>query len=239
MASVIDCLDGEAALSTLITDATAATVLTELGISAFLQTVLNDATAADALTTLGLSAFFQTLVASADLTTLLEGLGRTAASIAADSNTALHFGKFHHLPVNNTTDCTLAGGTVIPAVQANWYGSAIQATGLFGIPADAKGIRLRVNATAYPTAAAAVRLTLKFSDSTTYTPTAGTAHPEASIVGWTNAGGTPIEILGTNVELDIPLNASGEFYVYTLAVSNVTLASSPLTMVPVGYWMGD
>jgi len=43
----------------------------------------------------------------------------------------------------------------------------------------------------------------------------------------------------TYSEIDIPLNASGQFYMYTYIVVNTTPASDFIALNVVGYYMGD
>jgi hypothetical protein len=40
-------------------------------------------------------------------------------------------------------------------------------------------------------------------------------------------------------EIDVPLNASGQMYEYTITATNVTTTTSFLIMAFVGYYMGD
>jgi hypothetical protein len=146
-----------------------------------------------------------------------------------------HLGKLHHLPLANTTDRRLTGGDLTPTAGASWYGSAITGAGVYGIPAGAKAIRVAVRNEVYATAAGEYSIYLAFSDNNANTPTMATAHPKSENKGYKSAAGLMIRM----VEIDIPLNSSGQFYMYTIATLNATVASSLVGLVVMGFYMGD
>ena len=145
-----------------------------------------------------------------------------------------HLGKLHHLPLGNATSRQLSYA-VPPNVSA--WSAAITAIGSAGIPAGAKAIRVKVFLIAFATAAGVAQLTVAFSDNNSSTPAAPsiTAHPTASNAYYAGGAAT----LHMYFEIDIPLNSSGQFYIYTLEGSNITLASSAVGVYAVGYYMGD
>ena len=77
---------------------------------------------------------------------------------------------------------------------------------------------------------------LGFSDNNSNAPSSLTAHPISYVSGYAPAAGSNVL---TYQELDVPLNASGQFYMYNIGSANVTLGSSYITLVAVGFYMGD
>ena len=149
----------------------------------------------------------------------------------------LYLGRLRHLPLGNTTS-RLVASAINPAAGAAWYASAITGAGVVGVPSGAKGIRVKVSSTTYATAAGECELALAFSDNNSNTPSQGTSHPVA--LNYRNAPalgsfGAPT----ADSEIDITLNASGQFYMYTLSQVNITLANTTVNIAVVGYYMGD
>ena len=144
-----------------------------------------------------------------------------------------HFGKFIHLPTGNTVDRGLLNAA--PTATSTWYASPISGA-TKGVPAGAKGIRAKVYLDAYATAAGIVELELAFSDNNSFSPGVLLSHPTMGIAAYASAAGQHLHLM---VELDIPLNASGNFYMYTWGASNVTIGSSVIIIAAAGYYMGD
>jgi hypothetical protein len=144
-----------------------------------------------------------------------------------------YLGKLHHLPLGNVTDRTLYAG--VPPAGGAWT-AAITATGIKGIPVGAKAIRVKVYLTPYATAAGRARLDLCFSDNNGSAPTTATAHPGANTEFYASALG---EGLVTCSEIDIPLNSAGQFYCYSLYITNVTLANCALLFTALGWYDGE
>jgi hypothetical protein len=163
--------------------------------------------------------------------------GQFCPAQAVDTNGAqYHLGKLHHLPLGNATSRDITAGGLVPTTQGTWYASAIQASGLVGVPSGAKSIKAKVTPIPQAAGAGNYALYLAFSDNNSNTPSAITSHPVAESYGY--AAGSGI-IVGGASEIDIPLNASGQFYMYTLLAQDVTLASCRVTIAPVGFYMGD
>jgi len=149
--------------------------------------------------------------------------------------TQYQLGKLRHLPLGNTTDRGIGGAMVVPAVSS-WYGSAITATGVVGVPIGAKAVRIRVRLSAYAAAAGNYSIDIAFSDNNANTPTFTTGHPLVNASGYAAAAGTTQISLS---EIDVPLNSSGQCYFYALTESNITAGSSTVRFIVVGYYMGD
>jgi hypothetical protein len=143
-----------------------------------------------------------------------------------------HLGKLHHLPLGNTTSRNIIALGAPPAL-ANWS-AAITGAGVLGVPAAAKGLRLRMKISAAPTAAGTVDFAIALSDNNGNVPTIDTAHPIVQARSYLAAG--PYTV-GIAEEVDVPLNASGQFYTYTLTYTNAT--SAQITAAIVGFYMGD
>ena len=120
-----------------------------------------------------------------------------------------------------------------PPIVAN-FSTAIQATGLVGIPASAKAIiaTIDIEGTVDNTPC---ELLLGFSDNNTTTPSISTSHAKARL--YASVGGT---FSGTwkndPVQVIIPLNLLGQFYTYTIALSNIT--GSTYNVIANGYYTG-
>ena len=143
-------------------------------------------------------------------------------------------GKLRHLPLDNTTGRGPAQAFV-PNI-ANWT-AALQVAGSYGVPLGAKGAKLKVGIKPIASGAGYTSIYLAASDNDSDTPTDLTAHPVASGTGYaTGAGG-----IGTYFsEIDVPLNALGQFYFYNLLSNNVSLpAGSFYEWAVAGYRMGD
>lgn len=143
-------------------------------------------------------------------------------------------GRLHRLPNTNTSRII----TVNPPASGAY--TALQAvTGLYGIPSGARAIRARVRPYAYATAGGAWALGVVFSDvnSGLVAGSMGsTSYPVAGNQGVAAAAGL---IYGAYGEIDIPLTSGGGFYVFSTSITNITLASSNIDIVPLGFYMGD
>jgi hypothetical protein len=152
--------------------------------------------------------------------------------------TQYHLGKLKHLPLANTTNRQLynatSGGPACPAAGA--YTTAIQATGNVGIPAGAKAVRVRAYLGGATAGSGVAFANVAFTDNNGNAPTTHTAHPALYAYGETGAAG---HVVATMSELDIPLNASGQFYVFNIGGSNVTETSNSIILHAIGYYMGD
>ncbi len=154
-------------------------------------------------------------------------------SQAVDTNgSQLHLGKLIHLPINNTSRAILSG--VAPGAVGVWS-AARQVTGSFGVPAGAKAVRVAFLLQPYSTAAGICFLDIVLSDNNTSTPTGAEAHPRCAIAQYASAAAQQPTVC---VELDVPLNAAGQFYNWTITAVNVTLANSFMQIVAKGYYMG-
>jgi hypothetical protein len=146
-----------------------------------------------------------------------------------------YLGKLHHLPLGNTiirTITNLNANVLVSGVNGPYT-----AAGVLGIPAGAKAVRIKYrlqigNATspAYSEAA------LVFSDNNSNTPTFFTAHPMIEM-GYEAAETIAVGTLGG--EIDVPLNASGQFYIYGLTFTNLNASYPTLVANVIGYYMGD
>ncbi len=162
--------------------------------------------------------------------------GQFCPAQSVDTNgSQYHLGKFHHLPLGNTTSRQI-GTSVIPAAVGS-FTAAIQGTGALGIPSGAKAVRVRVDMAAVPSSTPAdCSLQVAFSDNVADNPSGSTAHPQYKIRNYLPSGAT---IMEAYFELDIPVNGSGQFFMFTVASSNTTLSSCFAYFNVVGYYMGD
>lgn len=137
-------------------------------------------------------------------------------------------GPLRHLPLGNTSSRTIKGVTTFGTI--NTFGSAIQATGICGVPSGAKAIRARI----YVSASTAVNTysiaAISFSDNNSNAQN-GIAGPQCVVSGSSSAGTNNID---TYQEVDIPLNSSGQFFPYFLT-SNSNYVYG---VTAVGYYMG-
>jgi hypothetical protein len=141
-----------------------------------------------------------------------------------------HLGKLHHLPLGNATARDLYN-TTSPAA-AN-YSSAITGAGIVGIPAGAKAIRVRVEQYTTSSAAGSTMVRVAFTDNNSNTPGYLTGHPFVGLQ-YTAAAASSLGRI-TN-EIDIPLNSSGQFYLYTITLIN---CAANTTVCAIGFYMGD
>lgn len=141
-----------------------------------------------------------------------------------------HLGKLHHLPLGNTTSRTLT--STLPGASS--WGVAISAAGVAGVPSGAKAVRVRIYLSVTSGAAGNVNSAVSLSDNNSNTPTSLTAHPYSACAGIAVSGA---QSFWTATEVDIPLNSSGQFYVYCYSQTN--LIGSSFVVSAVGYYMGD
>ena len=151
------------------------------------------------------------------------------------AGTQYFLGKLRHLPLNNASS-RLITNQIVPPAQGAWS-SAQQATGSFGIPSGAKAIRVKAIVAIYATTATAqTALKLAFSDNNSNTPSESTGHPYiGNFYSTASAGGVCPQVF----EIDVPLNSSGQFYIYDILNLNTTLANDYVSVTAVGYYMGD
>jgi hypothetical protein len=164
--------------------------------------------------------------------------GTFAPAQSVDTNgSQLELGKLHHLPLGNATDRQVGGGILTPTAAGTWYASALTAWGVGGCPAGAKGIRAKVSFSTTVAAGGKFRMAVDFSDNNSSAPlTYSTAHPSAIDKGYAAAGGQEYSI---TYEVDIPLNNSGQFYMFTETAINITLATTAVHVAIVGFYLGD
>jgi hypothetical protein len=124
-------------------------------------------------------------------------------------------GTPHHHPLSNTTERAVVDGSATGAVTT-WSG-AISCSAY--APAGAKAILADIILEAVATNAADTIHDLSFSDNNTTTPTYKTTHPLVTFRINPAIAGTRYRV---TKEITIPLNGSGEFYVYVLSKTNVT-----------------
>ena len=144
-----------------------------------------------------------------------------------------HLGKLHHMPQGNTTSRQVYSAA--PPTAGN-YSAAITGVGSLGVPAGAKALRLRADITLYAAAAGAAVLALCITDNNSNAPSYYTAHAQVRLVVKAVAAA---DLWSYASEIDVPLNASGQFYIYTLTATNVTVASCSTYWSVMGYYMGD
>lgn len=154
---------------------------------------------------------------------------------AVDTNgTHLSLGRLHRLPLDNTTNRAVISAAASPAESA--WSAAYAVSGSFGIPVGAKAIRAKVIITIAKNVNTGLVLDIAFSDNTANTPSRVTAHSEALAYGSinipTSTGASSI------VEIDIPLNSSGQFYIYSI-IKTAALLVDEVTVSAIGYYMGD
>ena len=138
---------------------------------------------------------------------------------------AYAIGRLHRLPLNDTTDKTLTTPT-LNTTPSTWS-AAIQASGVKGVPAKAKAIRVRVVLYLDGTGSGTPIVAYSFSDNNSNTPNGSTAHPYIKSSS-----------VYSTYEIDIPLSASGCFYYYVSSVfQNITAARIDVCVL--GYYMGD
>ena len=161
--------------------------------------------------------------------------GQLCPANATDTNgQQYHLGKLHHLPLVNTTDRKIVNVSTIPAAAA-WSG-AVTGAGSVGVPAGAKGIRIKIWLNPYVTAAGSASCRIGFSDNNSNAPSLSTAHPTAEMDGYFAGVGA---YFSTITETDIPLNSSGQFYYSSIIITNITVGSSNLIVTVLGFYMGD
>lgn len=152
--------------------------------------------------------------------------------------TQLELGKLHHLPLGNTTAREIGGAdTALPALSA--WSSAVQVTGTLGIPAGAKAVKVRAKFAGFLTANGTWRAQVAFSDNNSNTPTEHTAHPlidTGDVQGNSGVGGN---VFAPASEMDVLLNAAGQFYLYTLLKQNLSASTQYVKLDVLGYYMGD
>lgn len=156
--------------------------------------------------------------------------GQFCPAQSVDANGShYHLGKLHHLPLGGTTSRALTN----PAVPGlNSWSTAVQAAGVAGVPAGAKAVRIKLSV-GMSTSTGLNTLELAFSDNNTAVPALGTAHPMLAQNVYYSSSVTVGPLLAG--EIDVPLNAAGQFYIYNLSAS----LSSFNALTVVGYWMGD
>lgn len=136
-------------------------------------------------------------------------------------------GTLHHLPLSNTTARNVVGA----AVGAGWS-AAIDCSG--HVPAGAKAILagLILDGT-LSNAATPSDAQVGFSDNTSNTPTALTAHPHIGInTAAASAGNAPER---AEEEVCIPLTSSRTFYYYRIV--NTNFATMTLYVIVKGYYI--
>lgn len=142
-----------------------------------------------------------------------------------------NLGKLHHFPLGNTTNRQLVS---VAPVAGNWS-AAIQAGGVKGVPLGAKAIHAKVNLAALAAAGGLETLLVGFSDNNSSVPTNSTAHSEVMASGYASGAAFPITLI---FEIDIPLNAAGQFYFYTLGGVNIVYANCVVEVEALGWWDG-
>jgi hypothetical protein len=170
------------------------------------------------------------VAAAAGIWRVIDGKFEPSHSLDAPGS-HLKFGKLHHMP--------MPYAAAVPRALVNGQpvtvDTVVQATGNFGIPVGAKGLRIKVILDPYLTAAGSYRYEVAFKTSTYDNWGMDMAIPEAGGSGYGAIG----NVSKTKYELDIPLNATGQFYYIFAALTNITVASSKIYIVPMGYYMGD
>ena len=143
-----------------------------------------------------------------------------------------HLGKLRHLPLGNTLARVIYYSA--PPPLGTWS-SAIQVSGLNGVPVGAKAIRAKVLITWQANYTELGNMEIGFSDNNSNIIFMGTSHPEIFNQGYGLAGNSN----GSSAEIDIPLSPSGQLYIYTVQLSNSIYTNDSLMVSVVGYYMGD
>ena len=143
-----------------------------------------------------------------------------------------HLGKLRHLPLGNTLARVIYYSA--PPPLGTWS-SAIQVSGLNGVPVGAKAIRAKVQITWRANDTAVGNMGIGFSDNNSNITSSATSHPGIYNQGYGWAGISN----GSNAEIDIPLSPSGQLYIYTAYLTNSSYTNDLLMVAPVGYYMGD
>lgn len=140
-----------------------------------------------------------------------------------------YLGKLRMLPTVNAT------ARVFSFAYAAGWSTAKQITGLYGIPTGAKAVLIMVLNTPTAAAAGSVSQLVAFADNNSVTPSFyQTAHPFSYVQGYGNA----IAAAVSNVmHITVPLNSSGQFYVYGL--NSINAQANNISVIPLGYYMGD
>jgi hypothetical protein len=149
--------------------------------------------------------------------------------------TQVHLGKLIYLPLSNTLDKTIIYCGQPPA-NSNWS-TAYQITGSYGIPEGAKGIKIRIHTRIITGATSTFSgYIMCFSNNNSSTPSDKTSHPRAGY-GRTVSGAT--DFGDSFFEIDVPLNSSGQFYIYSLINNNINTGVSWVIITPLAYYMGN
>jgi len=128
----------------------------------------------------------------------------------------------------DTTSRVLVNAVAIPG---SGFSGAIQATGVAGIPADAKAILVDVWYPSYVMSVSGNTQAIFFSDNNVSTPSSSTSHPFYRYDSYfSSAITTPPK------ELIIPLNVNGQFYTYNGGAGN--MSSCNYSVVAKGYLTG-
>jgi len=151
-------------------------------------------------------------------------------TIDTDGN-QYHLGKLHHLPLNNTNNRYVSGSVITLNSSGSWAGP-YTITGSYGVPAGAKGVRARLSLSVSATSTLALTFFVFASDNNSSTPNVNTAHPYVGGQFYGQASNT-FQVMG---EVDIPLNSSGNCYLYPNFTNTTQIT---LGFVIVGYYMGD
>ena len=181
-----------------------------------------------------LGAQFQQLELFASSTGWIVLAGQLMPAQGVDTNGSQYFlGKLRHPPLGGAVGRQLYSAAP-PAVSA--WSSAQQASGNIGVPVGAKAIRVKLIVVSYSTAGGVVHMAIYLSDNNSNVPSESTAHPEAEVYFIATAAAQ----LGQSVvEVDVPLNSAGQFYLYTGVATNTTIGFSTVNVYAVGYYMGD
>lgn len=160
--------------------------------------------------------------------------GQFCPAQAVDTNgQQYHLGKLHHLPIDSTAR-QICSAVAFPVLSG--WSVARTGAGALGVPTGAKAILVDVLLQAYSTAAGQVTIAMAFDISNGGSPSGAEANPRLAHTGYASAAG---QYPAIGAELILPLNASGQFYNTTLALTNCTAASSLMTITVKGFYMGD
>lgn len=150
---------------------------------------------------------------------------------AVDTNGShLSIGRLHLLPHSNTTVRGLLES--LPAVGS--WSAAIQISGLYGVPLNAKAVLLLFITRCAVTSDDQTTFEVAFSDNNSNVPASYTVHPRIKLSAFQRT--TP-GFQHISSEIIVPLNSSGQLYAHTIALTNCT---TPQVLFSVrGYYMGD
>jgi hypothetical protein len=161
--------------------------------------------------------------------------GSFEPSHGVDTNgSQITLSKLNLLPNTNVAARAFLNAGVTPAAGA--WSAAYNLTGNYGVPAGAKAVLVKATGIIVRNASAGAILILAFSDNNANVPSETTSH---AIARWYSSINTPTStVAAMATELIVPLNSSGQLYLYTIG-KTAALDVEQITLAVRGYYMGD